>query len=252
MPDLTVRFANVFLRIARRLSSRIEGLFYRHSLVSTTEFFDNSSFPWVKGMEANWQPVRQELDELLPYVDHLPNYKDISAGNSSLPNDDSWKAFVLYRFGQRSEANCQRCPKTAKLLSRIPGMESAFFSILRPGKHIPPHSGRHNGAIKCHLAVRIPEPASNCALRVGNETRHWKEGEILIFDDNFEHEAWNRCDQIRVILLIDIVRPLQFPVNLLNKLIRYVYTCGSGYKAAVDNHTEWEVKFDQVYGNDQH
>ena len=44
-------------------------------------------------------------------------------------------------------------------------------------------------------------------MRVGAETRAWREGEALIFDDSIEHEAWNRSNRTRVILLFEIWRP---------------------------------------------
>ena len=47
----------------------------------------------------------------------------------------------------------------------------------------------------------------NCGLRVGSETRSWKESELLIFDDSFEHEAWNRSDSNRIVLIFEIWRP---------------------------------------------
>ena len=46
-----------------------------------------------------------------------------------------------------------------------------------------------------------------CALRVGNETRPWREGELVVFDDSMEHEAWNLSKELRVVLLFDIWRP---------------------------------------------
>ena len=62
-----------------------------------------------------------------------------------------------------------------------------------------------NTRLICHLPLIVPE---NCgALRVGNEMRAWTEGEMLIFDDSIQHEAWNDSDKERVVLLFDIWRP---------------------------------------------
>jgi aspartyl/asparaginyl beta-hydroxylase (cupin superfamily) len=90
-------------------------------------------------------------------------------------------------------------------LCRIAGRTpTALFSLLRPGTHIPPHHGFLNTRLICHLPLIVPP---GCALRVGNETRPWKEGEVVIFDDSMEHEAWNRSSELRVVLLFDIWRP---------------------------------------------
>jgi aspartyl/asparaginyl beta-hydroxylase (cupin superfamily) len=47
----------------------------------------------------------------------------------------------------------------------------------------------------------------HCALRVGGETRSWTQGQCFIFDDTVEHEAWNRSDSDRVVLMIDFTKP---------------------------------------------
>ena len=80
-----------------------------------------------------------------------------------------------------------------------------LFSKLTPGTRIPPHHGRLNTRLICHLPIIVPK---NCgALRVGNEQRSWVEGEMLIFDDSIEHEAWNSSAEERVVLLFEIWRP---------------------------------------------
>ena len=37
--------------------------------------------------------------------------------------------------------------------------------------------------------------------------RDWAEGRAWVFDDTIEHEAWNRSDRTRVILLFEVWRP---------------------------------------------
>ncbi len=91
-------------------------------------------------------------------------------------------------------------PRVA-IASRSP---TALFSLLRPDTHIRPHHGMLNTRLICHLPLITPP---GCALRVGNETREWRAGELLIFDDSFEHEAWNRGSETRVVLLFEIWRP---------------------------------------------
>lgn len=61
--------------------------------------------------------------------------------------------------------------------------------------------------LRCHLPLVVPAGGS-CAIRVGNETRQWKEGELMIFDDSFEHEAWNNSGEDRIVLMFDIPNPL--------------------------------------------
>ncbi len=80
----------------------------------------------------------------------------------------------------------------------------ALFSILQPRTHIPPHNGMLNTRLICHLPLIVPD---NCRLRVGGETRAVRAGEVLLFDDSIEHEAWNDSDAPRAILLFEVWRP---------------------------------------------
>ena len=77
----------------------------------------------------------------------------------------------------------------------------------------------YKGVLRYHLGLIVPVPDGTCRIRVGNDERFWKEGKSLIFDDSHPHEVWNDCDSYRVVLFVDFVRPLFFPISLLNKTI---------------------------------
>jgi aspartyl/asparaginyl beta-hydroxylase (cupin superfamily) len=81
---------------------------------------------------------------------------------------------------------------------------SILFSRLAPGARIPPHNGVMNARLICHLPLIVPP---RCGFRVGGETRQWREGELLVFDDTVEHEAWNDSTEDRIILIFDVWRP---------------------------------------------
>jgi Aspartyl/asparaginyl beta-hydroxylase and related dioxygenases len=76
--------------------------------------------------------------------------------------------------------------------------------VLHPGTHILPHRGVTNTRLVAHLPLIVPR---DCALNVGGEIHAWPEGRCVIFDDTFEHEAWNRSDQTRVVLIMDCWNP---------------------------------------------
>jgi beta-hydroxylase len=76
-------------------------------------------------------------------------------------------------------------------LQKVPGLKTAMFSILEPGKHIPPHRDPYDGVLRFHLGLIVPEPRDTLAIRVADQVLHWEEGKALVFDDHFEHEAWN-------------------------------------------------------------
>ena len=90
-----------------------------------------------------------------------------------------------------------------------PGLTTAFFSILSPRKHIGEHRGPWRGVLRYHLALRVPEPPAAAGISVGGQVAHWEEGRSLLFDDGYEHHAWNDTDGVRVVLFVDVIRPLQ-------------------------------------------
>jgi aspartyl/asparaginyl beta-hydroxylase (cupin superfamily) len=109
-----------------------------------------------------------------------------------------------------------------RILNRIPNMKSAMFSILAPKKHIPPHRGMWKGMLRYHLGLIIPGPKGSCRIRVGKEIRTWEEGKSLVFDDSHEHEVWNDSDSYRVVLFVDVLRPVIFPLSLVNRTVVWI------------------------------
>jgi len=179
------------------------------------EFYERQQFPWAAELERETAAVREELRRILqaadrfsPYMQPDPNRPAFNT--NGLLNDPSWSACHLIKGGEEVAGNAALCPVTMQALRRLPlcrikgRTPTALFSLLRPGTHIPPHHGFLNTRLICHLPLIVP---AGCALRVGNETRPWREGELVIFDDTMEHEAWNRSAELRVVLLFDIWRP---------------------------------------------
>ncbi|KAI9130689.1 aspartyl/asparaginyl beta-hydroxylase domain-containing protein [Acaryochloris sp. CCMEE 5410] len=245
--DFKTKNREVALKAGEGLLRQLERIIRTSSLVGNSTFFDPDQFAWVKTFEDNWQVIRKELDEILKYRDDLPNFQDISPDQYNITNDQRWKTFFFYAYGVTAEQNCRLCPETAKLLSSIPGVKTAFFSILLPQKQIPPHRGPFNGVLRYHLGLIIPEAASDCGIRVGEDVRHWQEGKSLVFDDSFEHEAWNNTDEVRVVLFVDIVRPLKFPASLLNQFIIQLIAWSPYIKDAETNQKKWDQRLQGLF-----
>ena len=180
------------------------------------EFFDREHFPWFERLEAATPDILEELSALLgdrdpgltPYIAMAPGTP--ASKWSALDQSLDWGAFHLWKEGERIDENCARAPRTTALveslpLCRIEGRAPAvFFSILKAGGHIPPHTGVTNVRSIVHLPLIVPD---DCAFRVGGETREWRAGEAFAFDDTIEHEAWNRSDRDRAVLIIDTWNP---------------------------------------------
>jgi beta-hydroxylase len=121
-------------------------------------------------------------------------------------------------------------------------MKTAFFSILSPGKHIPAHRGPYKGVIRVHLGLKVPGPKEQCRIRVGNDYRHWEEGEVMLFDDTHDHEVWNDTDGERVVLFLDVVRPLAPPLDRINGTVISLIGKSPFVQNAKKNQEQWERK----------
>jgi beta-hydroxylase len=243
---LRERVVDLANRVGERFIRWLDGYFGRHSLVGNHTFFDPDDFAWVAELEAGAPAIRAELDEVLSYSDELPNFQDISTDQYQITDEDRWKTFFFYGYGFTAGSNVERCPQTDRLLRQIPGMTTAMFSIFAPHKRVPAHGGPYKGVLRYHLALKVPEPRDACGIRVGNDVRHWTEGKSLVFDDVYEHEAWNDTDGTRVVLFVDFKRPLAGFPRLLNDVIIKVIGWSPFVQDAKARHNAWEKRFEQV------
>ncbi len=219
------------------------------SLVENEPFLDPRQFQWIADLESQWSVIREELDRVLHHTDELPSFQDISKDQYSITQDDLWKTYMFWAFGMKSQQNCERCPQTTRLIEAVPGMKTAFFSILMPGKHIPEHRGPYRGLVRYHLGLKVPEPASSCGIRVGGETRHWEEGKSLVFDDTYPHSAWNESDGIRVVLFLDFNRPLRQPIASLNKFVIQLISWSPYIRDNKGNFDKWDERLATAFGD---
>ncbi|MBB3317051.1 beta-hydroxylase [Rhizobium sp. BK181] len=220
-----------------------EKLNFKYAKLGNPPVYDNATFPWAAEVEKAWPQIRAELDRVLLRQSELPTFQDISTDVKSISSDNGWKTFFLAGFGLKSEQNIKACPQTWQSVQKIPGLKTAMFSIFEPGKHLPAHRGPYNGVLRLHLGMIVPEPADKLAIRVKDQICHWQEGKVLIFDDAYEHEAWNHTDKTRVVLFVDFVKPLKFPARLVNWALMNVAVFTPFIREGLDNHKEWEKKF---------
>ncbi|MEP6484683.1 MAG: aspartyl/asparaginyl beta-hydroxylase domain-containing protein [Rudaea sp.] len=180
----------------------------------TSAYFARELFPWYGTLEDNTAVIKNELVALLGEQGNFEPFLDIPTPElvpqylgGEKPN---WDALFFYRHGRRYDENCARCPETTRIIESLPLVRIAehapeiCFSILTPGTHILPHHGSTNTRLVTHLPLLVPP---DCALTVGGERHVWEEGRCITFDDTFEHEAWNRSNQTRAVLIVDVWNP---------------------------------------------
>ncbi|VVD92002.1 aspartyl/asparaginyl beta-hydroxylase domain-containing protein [Pandoraea nosoerga] len=212
----------------------------RSSLVGDKPIFDNAQFPWVAALEAQAPAIARELEAVLATPGRLPAFHEISPDVATITQDHQWQTFVFLGYGMRAHRNLARCPATAAALEGIPGLRTAFFSILSPGKQIPLHRGPYNGVLRLHLALKVPREREKCWIEVDGQRYVWQANHAVIFDDAYAHQVHNDTDETRVVLFVDFERPCRPPVSWLNKLLLSFAPLTPELQQAKTNHEKWE------------
>lgn len=209
-PTLTLRVLKGIVRVVNQTL---------RALTPDPSFFDEADFPWVKAVEADFEAIRAECAAAVADLNGVPNLEDVAEGfgSKNLAHGGDWKGLLLMAFGVPVEKNTAQCPHTHAALRKIPGVQSALFSILAPGVHLARHEGPFAGVLRYHLGVIVPKDPG-CRIAVDDETRNWAEGKSLIFDDTHPHEVWNDTDELRVVLFVDFIRPVPWPLYQSLKL----------------------------------
>jgi len=180
----------------------------------TTPYLPRTLFSWIEALEAQTPAIREELQQLLPHAhgrERVFGSDELEAvnlqGRDATP---SWNGYYFDRHGVPRRDNRLACPVTSAALDAVPlcrireHAPETLFSVFTAGTHLLPHRGVTNARLVAHLPLLVPP---DCALNVGGEEHPWHEGRIVVFDDTYEHEAWNRSGQIRVVLIFDLWNP---------------------------------------------
>lgn len=213
------------------------------SIIPDTPIYDSNTFDWIRDIELDWKHVREELDQIMTYRDKIPSFHEIIKEVSTITTDDDWKTYFLMGVGLDTLENAKRCPNTMNLLKKIPGITTAMFSILSPGKHIPPHRGPYAGVLRLHLGLLVPEPREKCRIRIGDQCYAWEEGKAMVFDDTYNHEVWNDTDGYRVVLFVDFQRPMTFPMDVINNALMNMAAFAPFVREAGTKQRTWEKRF---------
>ncbi len=180
------------------------------SMYRNDTYYCPSSFSFTNVLEENYSVILQEIKELLLLNESLLG----TYFNDSLLNaPNKWRALSFYFWGvPMSKKAIDSCPKTINILSSIPNIISASISVLEPHAEIKPHYGDTDAIYRCHFALEIPSGLPNCGFRVGYEDKPWENSKLMVFNDAAYHKAWNKTDERRIILLLDVLRP-EFETN---------------------------------------
>jgi len=195
---------------------------------------DLSEYPELDVLRHNYPVIRAECENLMRSRLRIPGMEELTRYTSGGIHQIAWKSF-MFKSGAFIEENCALAPRTAALLRDIRGVYTAFFSVLEPRQHIKAHWGYWKGFVRYHLGVLIPDNNrdNKCWIRINphaqergddrslieqGETYFWHDGEAVLFDDTFLHDAANETDQVRVVLFLDVARKMPPTLSLLNRM----------------------------------
>jgi len=178
-------------------------------------FFNRPDMDWVESIESRFDAIKQEV---VANLDLESDGAPYLAPDMALPGEDwdnivgkmTWASVHLYKQGVANKDVMANFPETLKALKNVPlatidgNPSEVFISVLKPNTRIPPHFGVANNVLTVHLPLIVPD---GCFLRVGDHSFPQKEGEIIAFDDSFDHEAANPGAQNRVVLIFEVWHP---------------------------------------------
>jgi predicted metal-binding protein len=181
---------------------------YGHHATDVVLDFQDSMSPIIK----EWKDFQNVTNVGAIQIDEL------SEEQIHLNEDKKWKALFLFVYGEPNPTILAQFPEISKLIRRWKDeITLVFFSIMEPGKHIPPHEGNNHGVLRMQFGIDIPEPEKT-GLKVSDKVINLRNQEVFIFDDTFTHEAWNNSSFSRTVLIIDIRKKYSYFYNILNKI----------------------------------
>ncbi|XP_022223275.2 aspartyl/asparaginyl beta-hydroxylase isoform X9 [Drosophila obscura] len=159
----------------------------------------------LRKLQKNWMSIRMEALALLSHRGYFADEAE------NLRHKGIWQQFELFAKGQLVRKNCQRAPITCGLMKEFPESSGCRrgqvkFSVMQAETHVWPHCGPTNCRLRAHLTLVAPEP-ERTSLRVAEQESTWREGELIIFDDSFEHEVWHNGTRPRLVLILDMWHP---------------------------------------------
>ncbi|QIG81777.1 aspartyl/asparaginyl beta-hydroxylase domain-containing protein [Sphingosinithalassobacter tenebrarum] len=233
------------IRVGKHLRGVFDAVISRSSLIANDPVLNVRDFEWTAMLRENWEAIRDEAVAATLVGRDAPSLASISPDHRAIAPMNRWRSYFLWGYGYGIDENIAQCPVTASVVKRIPGLNSAFFSILSPGTHIPPHRGVTKGLITCHLGLIVPRDG-DVRMRVKDRVVRWSEGETLVFDDTYDHEVWNDTASTRVVLLIQVKRPLRNPGRWVAEKFLSIVRRSAFVQEARDNVLSWNAAMKEM------
>lgn len=211
------------------LLAPINCLFYAFSTEKSSAYINLEKFPELKVLQDNWQIIRDEAINLNNEA-HIKASTDLDDLGFNSFFRTGWKRFYLKWYGANLKSAEQLCPKTLQLLNQLPSVKGAMFTMLPPDSRLGKHRDPYAGSLRYHLGLVTPN-SDDCYISVDGQNYSWRDGEAVMFDETYIHHAENKTDQNRIILFLDVKRPVNFfLVDVINEIFSRVVVAASATK----------------------
>jgi aspartate beta-hydroxylase len=160
----------------------------------------------LKHVERQWTVIREEAIKL------WQNYEESFEAEDLHLTEGRLVAYPITRDSTFIEENCKRVPQTCTILKKFVNDAGCFkgdirISTLQTGTRIWPHCGATNYVLEAQLGLQV---TSDARIRVAADTKGWKTGKFLVYDESFEHEIWfdgASANTVRIILSMELWHP---------------------------------------------
>ncbi len=222
-------------------------LVYFFSAVPNKPLVDIAYFPELGKVTDNWETIRDEAWTLYKAGKIRPSPRYDDAGfNSFFKN--GWGRFYLRWYRDFLPSARSECPKTVEILAGVPIVRGAMFALLPPGAKLGLHRDPYAGSLRYHLGLITPN-SEQCRIHIDDQAYHWRDGEAVVFDETYLHQAVNDTDQDRIILFCDVERPLKTPVaRAINRMMAWAVVGAAASRNVATEPVGWINRvFDRVY-----
>lgn len=253
-------FASFGVLAGRIYMNPIEALYMMSALITlgtrTPEFLDKDSyFPKNRVFEdpANFEALKEEVMNILEKTgdgDSLTMTSDTFSGQNTYIGSDirrengktkAWRLINIKAGDEYSAVAHKYFPSLVRLLRSVPQIGTCAISVLQDGVHIPIHVGYYKGIMRYMIPIIVPKDRENVFLCVNEMKYFWTEGVGVLWDDTYPHKVYNNTNEIRVVIYMDVIRPLSWGLNALNRFI-LLLACNSKIVKDEIKRTEIQVK----------
>ncbi|TCL08109.1 beta-hydroxylase [Shimia isoporae] len=204
----------------------INCLFYATSKVPTTPYVDPALFPELDVLKERWTEIRDEARVLNAQGAIKASDKPDDIGFNSFFKT-GWTRFYLKWYGSSLDSARKLCPETTAMVESIPSVKGAMFAMLPPGARLVTHRDPFAGSLRYHMGLETPND-DDCFIEVDGDRYSWRDGEVVMFDETYLHFAENKTDKDRIVLFLDIRRPVIFRVvDWINTLFSNIVMAAS-------------------------